>query len=211
MIKNKENLFDSSLKAGLYLINCKPKQKYYIGQSGNVIPRLNAHKSKLRRNCHENREMQKDFNLLGLNCFTFQKLNFGIGCDKKEREKFETLILLTLPKENRYNAYSNWRSGEGNPFYGKKHTSLAREAIANAKKGLKSPFADHHQTNKVKQLLSQQNSGVKDRRKPLYIDSVYYQSVSEASLITGLSRRLIRERCHSSHERFKNYQWAQSF
>lgn len=94
--QNKDNFFDSSLKAGLYVITCKSKQKHYIGQSKYVTPRLNAHKSKLRRGCHENIDMQKDFNEFGENCFLFQKLYFGIGSSKIEREHFETLILLTL-------------------------------------------------------------------------------------------------------------------
>jgi hypothetical protein len=42
----------------------------------------------------------------------------------------------------------------------------------------------------------------------LYVDSVYYESIAEASEKIGISRRLIRERCHSSEEIFQNYRWA---
>lgn len=117
-----------------------------------------------------------------------------------------------MPCHNRYNFYSNWRKREAktNPFYGKKHTPEARKAQRVAKLGKKSFFAGHEQSNVVKQLISQQNKGknIKDRRKSVYIDSIYYESISEASVKTGLNRRLIRERCHSSDKRFQNYCWG---
>ena len=43
-----------------------------------------------------------------------------------------------------------------------------------------------------------------ERRKPVIIDSIYYESISEASQKTGLNRRLIRKRCHDK-TRFENF------
>lgn len=46
-----------------------------------------------------------------------------------------------------------------------------------------------------------------ERRKPVIIDSIYYESISEASQKTGLNRRLIRERYHDK-TCFEHFQWG---
>nr|YP_004581370.1 Putative site-specific DNA endonuclease [Schizomeris leibleinii]AEH05419.1 Putative site-specific DNA endonuclease [Schizomeris leibleinii] len=209
--KTNKNFFDRSLKSGVYVITCLPLGKHYIGVSTHVVRRLNAHKTALRNSLHSNKELQKDFLKYGEKNFLFQKLYMGAGLEKKQLEEFETQILLTLPSDKRYNIYTNWRvKGSGtNPFYGRKHTQEARKAMSFANKNRPSSFLGRTQSNAVKKLISQQNKGNtnKERRKPLYIDSVFYESISHASQITGLSRRLIRDRCHSDEPRFANYQW----
>lgn len=143
----------------------------------------------------------------------------GRGSSKQQLEDLETIIVSTLSPESRYNRYTNWRKRGKilNPFYGHTHTSEARKAQSVTKIGKKSNFAGHKQTNQVKQIISQHNAGYfntvegrTDRRKPLYIDSLYYESVSEVSEKTGLSRRLIRKRCHSQEKRFQHYRWAEN-
>ena len=161
----KENLFDFK-KSGIYLISCKEKQKYYIGESKNVTTRLCAHKNKLRRNIHENKELQSDFNRFGEENFLFQKLIFGYGLNKEKRLEFETYILLTLEPEKRYNIYNNWikRDKTFNPFFGKSHNYEARQAQSFAKKGKPSAFKNKTHSNKVKQMLSQINSNKNEKR-----------------------------------------------
>jgi hypothetical protein len=207
---SKENLFDFN-KSGIYLISCIKKEKHYIGESNNVTSRLCAHKNKLRRNIHENKELQYDFNQYGEKYFLFKKLIFGNGLDKNKRLELETIILLTLKPEQRYNIYINWKKRDEikNSFFGKKHTDKARQAQSFAKKGKVSPFKGKTQSNKIKKMLSQINSTKThiERRKPVLIDSIYYESINEASQKTGLNRRLIRERCHNKTH-FKNFQWG---
>lgn len=206
----KENLFDFK-KSGIYLISCIKKEKYYIGESTNVSSRLCAHKNKLKRNIHENKELQSDFNQYGENNFVFQKLIFGNGLGKDQRLKLETIILLTLKPEQRYNIFINWKKRDEiiNPFFGKKHSDEARQTQSFAKKGKVSPFKNKTQSNQIKIMLSQINSNKTsiERRKPVLIDSIYYESISEASQKTGLNRRLIRERCHNKTH-FKNFKWG---
>lgn len=206
----KENLFDFK-KSGIYLISCIKKQKYYIGESDNVSSRLCAHKNKLRRNIHENKELQSDYNQYGENHFLFQKLIFKYGIDKDKRLELETIILLTLKPEQRYNIYINWKKRDKitNSFFGKKHSYEARQVQSFAKKGKISPFKGKTQNNEIKKMLSQINSKKTtiERRKPVVIDSIYYESISEASQKTGLNRRLIRERCHNKTH-FENFQWG---
>nr|QUO99191.1 putative GIY-YIG homing endonuclease [Oedogonium sp. HN1801B] len=210
IIKNKENLFDLSLKSGLYLITCVPLEKHYVGESINITRRINAHKSQLRQGIHVNRKMQEDFDNYGEYAFVFQKLYFGTCVSKKERKHFEDFILSTLPENSRYNFYENRRkiSLIFNPFYVKKHTVEAKKNLSVPKKGRPSLFVGRRQSDYVKCHLSGENKGKKIQKKALYVDSVYYESIAEASEKIGISRRSIRERCHSSEERFKNYRWA---
>jgi hypothetical protein len=139
----------------------------------------------------------------------------GSGLDSTTLENLETQVLLTLPPEQRYNVYTNWRKrgAEVNPFYGKKHTLETRQMLSDAKKGKPSAFLGFKHTNEVKKLISQQNSGTTniERRKPLYIDDIYYESVTEAHTLTGFARNVIRQRCNSTADRFQNYQWASDY
>lgn len=205
----KHPFFDSSLKSGIYVITCVPVQKHYVGESGSVNARLTAHKSHLRRGIHPNTQLQEDFKRYTEKAFVFQKLLFGCGACKTQREILETHILVTLPENMRYNAYINWRKrgATRNPFFGKKHTLEARQAQSAEKQNKPSGFTGHKQANRVKLLVSQANKGKSDRRKPLFIDDVFYESITEASTMTQLNRRIIRERCNSVEPRFQNYRW----
>jgi group I intron endonuclease len=210
-ISPEKPLFDSSLKSGIYVITCLPLEKHYVGMSQHTTRRINAHKSKLNRNCHECKDLQQDFNTYGINNFVFKKLIFGTGLPKNELEEMETLILVTLPREKRYNLYTNWRKrgSETNPFFKKSHTAEARQAQSLANKGKPSGFSGKTQSEDVKRRVSEINSGTSSRdRKPLSIDNVFYESVTAAAEETGLARRLVRERCNSKEERFKNYKWV---
>jgi hypothetical protein len=93
-------------------------------------------------------------------------------------------------------------------FYGKTHTLEARQSQANASIGKPSNFFGRKQADAVKKIVSEANAGKKDGRKPVYINSVYYESITQAHLETKLSRRLLRDRLNSKEERFQNYVWA---
>nr|QUO98942.1 putative GIY-YIG homing endonuclease [Oedogonium crispum] len=203
--KNKENLFDSSLKSGLYLITCIPLEKHYVGESSDVTQRINAHKSALRRGIHVNRKMQEDFQNYGENAFVFQKLYFGMCISKEKRESFEYFILSTLPETNRYFFYGNRRKRSSISNLGRIES---KKNLSATKKGRSLPCAERQQIDDVKRLVSDKNKGKKIGKKSLYVDSLYYESIAEASEKIGISRRLIRERCHSSEEIFQNYRWA---
>ena len=208
--KQKENLFGFT-KSGLYCITCFSTNKHYIGESSNVKARLNAHLNLLRRKIHSNKELQNDFINYGESNFNFQNLIFGTSCDLKQRRYLESVILLTLSPETRYNIYINRKPiQEKNPFFNKRHTIEARTLQSLAKKGRLSSFKNHQQKNEVKEMISRINSNksVVERRKPVIIDNVYYESISEASEKTKYNRRIIRERCHN--KAIKNFKWANS-
>jgi group I intron endonuclease len=205
--------FDKREKSGIYIIYCKSTEKYYIGASKNVVVRFNAHKSQLRRGIHFCQALQSDYNSYGVNSFIFEKILMGSGLkDLKKLNDLETAILQTFPPESLYNKYVDWysRPGELNNFYGKQHSTQSREALSNSKRGKPSSFKGHSQSNDVRNQISEQNRGMSsmERRKGLYIGDTYYVSVSQASQLTGDSRRIIRERCHSTKPQFAHYIWA---
>ena len=205
-----KRLFPYNVTSGLYTIVCIKTGCVYVGESENVPRRLAVHKTKLRKNLHDNLKLQADFNQYGEAAFKLSRLYFGHGVDRNTRLDFETLILSTLLPNERYNVYSNWRKreGESNPFFGKKHSAESLAALSDAKKDKPSPFLGKKQSNYVKELISKHNANGGNRKKGLYIDDLFYESISEAFEITGTSRRIIRERCHSNEVRFAQYRWA---
>ena len=205
-----KRFFSDTVTAGLYTIVCTKTGCVYVGESDNVLSRLNAHKTKLRKNFHDNLKLQADFNQYGETAFVWRRLYFGHGANKKSRLDLETLILSTLSPNERYNVYSNWRkrARESNPFFGKKHSDESLAAIRDSKRGKVSTFLGKKQCNDVKELISKHNANGGTRKKALYIDDVFYESILEASEITGTTRKIIRQKCHSNEIRFAHYRWA---
>jgi group I intron endonuclease len=190
MTINKENLLGNQPNkrpfSGLYTIICLSNQKQYIGQSANVPNRLSKHLSELRYNRHFCTELQNDFNLYTHKNFIFQRLALAEGLDKKFREKIETHLIELIPKQFLYNKFASpsQRTGHLNGFSGHKHTVETKSKISLANSG----------------------SGLKRNRKPVQINDIIYNSVTEAERQTGIARRLIRERCHAEHH--QNYHWV---
>ena len=56
---------------GIYKITNKVSGKIYIGQSKDIEVRIDQHLSALRRNKHENKDMQRDYNLFS-SAFEFE-------------------------------------------------------------------------------------------------------------------------------------------
>jgi group I intron endonuclease len=207
--------FNRKNKAGLYTITCQPINRVYVGSSGDVPRRLNSHRSRLGRNCHECSALQADYNTYGKDAFVFQKLLYGSGItNARHLNALETTILETIPAHARYNSLVNWyvRRGSDNSFYDSQHTPEYRCLLSEAQKGKSSPFKGKSQSDAVRELISRNNAGMSsmERCKALYIDGVYYKSVSEANRETGFARRIIRERCHSTREKDKHFYWANS-
>ena len=187
-INSKENTLSSPKRpiSGLYVITCLINKKRYIGQSNNVPNRLSSHLSRLKKNIHDCRELQKDFNCFSKDQFLFQRLPLGEGCSQVERISLETNLIQACLIEKLYNQFSNFsfRKGDKNPFYGRSHNQETKEKISIANTG------SFHRLSKA-----------------VVINEIYYISISEAERQTKIARKLIRERCHSKDPIFISYQW----
>ncbi len=60
---------------GVYQIRNKRNGKLYIGSTKNLLGKLNSHKFQLKNNLHINLEMQKEFNEIGGEGFSFDILD----------------------------------------------------------------------------------------------------------------------------------------
>ena len=98
---------------GVYMIKCLINGKVYIGKSNDVKRRWREHKSRLKRNNHENEKLQYDWNKYGEDNFEFKLIEnydneeFGIELEKKYINEYKSCDLnfgynMTLGKgENR--------------------------------------------------------------------------------------------------------------
>lgn len=173
--------------AGLYSITNEKNECVYIGESGNIIQRLRAHRSMLERKTHFCKTMQDDANTYGLEAFQVTILSEAPEDDSAETRKIkEKEFIEKIPLKKRYNKLD--RSKENNGFFGRKHTPEFRERLSMERSGI------------PKGALGRAISIPPFRtRKGTQSEGGTFLSVSEASAQTGMSRRDIRSRLNS-HE-----------
>ena len=160
---------------GVYMILCLANNKRYYGESKNLSIRLSQHKSRLRKNMHENLELQRDFNLYGENNFEFSCIYISRNCSKDERVAME-MELIGRNKSICYNIISSInRQKENNPFpygEGRTHTQETRQQISKS-------LSENRQNSSLDGF-------------PVSIKGQVYPSISEASRQTNHSRDTIR-------------------
>ena len=77
-IKNTE---EESVYNGVYLIENSITKRKYVGSSSNINKRLKTHKQHLQKGCHNNRKLQKDHDIYGLDSFKFIILEKDVAHD----------------------------------------------------------------------------------------------------------------------------------
>jgi len=60
---------------GVYQIKNKRNGKLLIGSTKNLLGKINSHRFQLKNNLHTNKEMQKEFNEIGEEGFSFDILD----------------------------------------------------------------------------------------------------------------------------------------
>lgn len=157
---------------GVYIIICLANNKSYYGESSNISARLSQHKSRLRRNIHEIRELQRDWNCYGEDFFEFSALFMSRDCDKAQRQnlEFEYMAYFFDHCYNKFNKTS--RKKQNNPFLGQKHSELSKTQISKS-------LIEHYKKRLPEGL-------------PIMLKGKVYPSISEASRETKHSRDTIR-------------------
>lgn len=181
---------------GIYKIQSKIDNKYYIGSSINIFKRWKEHKYELRNNRHSNSHLQNF-----VNKYTLDNLDFIIieECTKdniitREQEYLNTLdknsfnicINAIAPMTNRKHTIetldkmSKSQSKENNPIFGTKRPKHVIEAMQKGR-SLKRFSTDE----KIKRIMNLPN------RKPITIskdgESMNCISLAEAAKIIGVS------------------------
>lgn len=133
--------------------------KKYIGSTVNYHKRRLGHKASLRGGYHDNRLLQKDFDVYGEDSFQFKVVKetsteeerFALEEELIQRQKtYVTGYNLTVDGRGKYIITAETRQrmrentmGENNPFYGKTHTEESLKIMsqkARERTGPKNPF-----------------------------------------------------------------------
>lgn len=67
---------------GVYKITNKRNNKIYVGSSNNILYRWSQHLNELYNNIHANERLQQDFNLYGIESFSFEILELILDSNK---------------------------------------------------------------------------------------------------------------------------------
>lgn len=153
---------DNPVLSGIYRITCNPTGKIYIGSSVDIEYRKNKHFYLLRANKHPNPLLQSAYCKYGKDSFSFDILYDLSGLTRDQILQKEQICLDSLDWDMAFNVCKYARGGEvipeanerrkaslrafysenrdkitggNNPFYGKKHTEAAKEAISKANTG----------------------------------------------------------------------------
>lgn len=157
---------------GVYMILCLVNNKRYYGESKNVSARLSQHKSRLRRNLHEVRELQRDFNIYGEEVFEFSPIWMDKNSTKEQRLALETEFIARF-YDLCYNKFTKPNhKGENNPFWGHTHSAETIEQISRSQR--------EKRQNSIPEGFA------------VNVKGVIYPSISEASRQTNHSRDTLR-------------------
>ena len=129
------------MATGIYCIKNKINDYIYIGQSTDTNRRFKDHIRTLRQNTHHNIKLQTSWNKDGETNFEFFII---LECSVSVLSFHEKEEVEKIPEHKRYNILKNYDTliGKNNPFYGKRHSSQARNkmsAFAKKRKGNKNP------------------------------------------------------------------------
>lgn len=102
----------------IYKIENKVNHKKYIGLTNNVIRRRNRHFSDLRRNRHDNSFLQKEFNIYGIDNFSFEVVFSG---DVNYQEISDKEVEYIAYYDSYYNGYNQNKGGNFGPSNGGSH------------------------------------------------------------------------------------------
>jgi predicted GIY-YIG superfamily endonuclease len=190
-------------RKAIYIIVNSKNNKVYVGSSIDVCKRRSRHFKALEKNIHENKHLQNSYNKYGKEYFTMYLLEYiEDENDLLVREQYWLDVTNSYDKNIGYNnsptagnslgvrhsekskeVRSKKFSGEGNPFYGKKHSKDTKKIIG--EKGRKVVYQYDLNGNFVKE----------------------WSSVKETEDVGGFSRDLVSLCINHRYRYHKGYIW----
>lgn len=125
------NIHNGGLRlSSIYCIECIVNQKKYIGSTTDYKTRFRTHKSKLRRNCHDNDHLQNAWNKYGEKNFSFFVLENNISDEILiDREVYWIEYCNTLNDKFGYNLREELGGGA------RRNSAETRRKISESNKG----------------------------------------------------------------------------
>jgi group I intron endonuclease len=152
---------------GIYEIRNLVNNKTYIGQGSNLRKRKNGHFGELRRNEHDNKYLQRSYNMYGKENFVF---NILLYCEPEEMTYYEQLLVdIRQPEYNnrRICVDSNFgckfsdesRKNMSEAAKGKVLSEETKRKISEAESGENHYNFGGHRSEETKKKLSEANKG----------------------------------------------------
>lgn len=201
------------MEAGVYLISNNVNGKCYVGSSIHLTQRRKEHFSRLMHNKHENIHLQNAYNKYGREAFEFEILEIlSIDDNIKEnllkREQFwidnlkpEYNILLVAGSNLGYHHSDETKQKISKSTTGVKKSEEHAKHIREGQKGR--VFTEDHKkklSEAAKRRKRQSNHAI------ISIDGIIYNSLKEASEITGVKYNTIQKRL--KNPKFPNYYYV---
>jgi group I intron endonuclease len=138
--------------SGIYGIVNKDNKNIYIGGTGNISKRVSNHKKQLKKQQHENRFLQKDWNKFGSEKFEAIIIEL---CDRSQMQEKEQHYIDLYGKSN---IVYNIAKFAGSSF-GIKRTPETCEKISNSLKGKRNLPADYKHSLETIEKIRKSNTG----------------------------------------------------
>jgi group I intron endonuclease len=186
-------------KIGIYEFKNKVSGKSYVGSTKDHKERYWSHISKLKRNVHDNKELQKDFNLLGRDNFEMIMLEECSIDMLLEREQFWSDKI-----ENKYNTRKNVCSN-----IGVEHSKEIKNAMSSSRMGANNPFYGKKHSEESKNKLAR--SGSLSSRSKLVIDTetgIFYNCAREAGEANGIKHSYMIGMLNGTNKNKTNLRYA---
>ena len=201
------------MKAGIYRITNKVNGNCYIGSSVDLQRRRRQHFNNLVNGVHVNSHLQNAYNKYGNDSLEFEIIEY-IEIDDNIKE---TLLEREQFWIDTVNPEYNILPVAGSTL-GFKHTEETKQRISNSTKGVKKSelHAKHiREAQKGKRLTDEHKKKLSEAAKHrksmshhtiIEIDGVVYNSIKEASEITGIKYTTIKNR--SRNPNFESYKYV---
>ena len=186
-------------KIGIYEFKNKVSGKSYVGSTKDHKERYWSHISKLKRNIHDNKELQKDFNLLGRDNFEMIMLEECSIDMLLEREQFWSDKII-----NKYNTRKNVCSN-----IGVEHNKEIKNAMSSSRMGANNPFYGKKHSEESKNKLAR--SGSLSSRSKLVIDTetgIFYNCAREAGEANGIKNSYMIGMLNGTNKNKTNLRYA---
>jgi group I intron endonuclease len=166
----------------IYRIFNSKNRKNYIGATENIKKRYFNHFNELKRKCHYNKGLQKDFNKYGETVFKFEVLKDNVN--KKELDEYERFFIKL---------FDSFEHGYNNTTGGRIGFNFTEEILEQLGKQVKNRELKYGEENPLSKISEEECKEIYNR----YYDG--YERMEEISKDYNISKELISHIVTNNH------------